>query len=525
MNKDLFNTKTPNTSSNTTVKNAAGGVAFKLTDSVALAKYAVSGTFNNTYQMDAKEQLDKILELTKNVSPEFIAKLAVYSRQCGKMKDMPAMLLAILAKTNLPLFKKIFTRVIDNSKMLRNFVMIMRSGVINGSRSFGSAPRNLIREYLNNLTDEQLFFANVGQPSLCDIIKLVRPKPTSKEREALYRYLIGKSQQENKDNKNYLLPIVQQFEAFKNNKTKDVPNVPFMMLTSLPLTVDTWKRIALNTTFTQARMNLNTFARHGVLQDKEIVNILAQKLSDPEEIRKSRVLPYQLFITFKNLVKEIPIELTNALQSAIEISLENVPNIDGDIIIALDVSGSMNHKITGFRGSASSVARYIDAASLFAVALMRKNKNAKILPFDTRVHDININAYDSIITNTKILSSIRGGGTDCSVALKYINDNKIKTSCLIIISDNQSWVVYNKRLHNNTGMMQEWDKIIKNNSNAKLINIDISPSDTTQSTTTPNTLLVGGFSDTIFDVISGFIQEPKEINDEYWLNIIDEIRL
>src|SRR5579871_1145705 len=76
------------------------------------------------------------------------------------------------------------------TKMLRNFVQIIRSGAV-GRKSLGTRPKRLIQKYLENLTDEQLFKADVGNdPSLQDIIKLVHPKPSNKKRSAMYGYLL-----------------------------------------------------------------------------------------------------------------------------------------------------------------------------------------------------------------------------------------------------------------------------------------------------------------------------------------------
>lgn len=71
--------------------------------------------------------------------------------------------------------------------------------------------------------------------------------------------------------------------------------------------------------------------------------------------------------------------------------------------------------------------------------------------------------------------------------------------------------------------MHEWEKFAKRNPGAKLVNIDITPSDTSQVATTPNTLLVAGFSDFVFDILSGFFRD-QDTND-YWLNTINEIKL
>lgn len=528
-----------------TVKNAAGGKAYKLSTQVALAKYACTGTFNDTYNCSAKEQLDKVLTLCEESDPEYIAKLAVYARKHGKMKDVPAFLVAYLTHVRIDLAKQVFSRVIDDAKMVRNFVQIMRSGTIRDRKSLGTASKKLVQNWLASLTDDQVFKADVGNnPSLPDIIKLTHPSPKNekgeviKSREVLYAYLLGKEIKE--EDRKHLSPLVEQYEAFKKGDTKDIPKVPFQLLTGLPLTNEQWMSIAENATFNQCRQSLNTYARHGVFESEKMVDLIAAKLSDPNQVRNSKVFPYQLFTTYMN-VEGMPQKINNALQAAAEIACENVPVIDGDVIIALDTSGSMSHKVTGRRQAENgreippSKARYIDVAALFAAAIQRTNKQATILPFDTDVITdlVKINPYDSIMTNAQKLAGIRGGGTDCSVALNYLNQKGIKAKGVIYISDNESWQYYAGKTFNGnrrdgkrykgTGMMHEWETFAKRNPDAKLVNIDISPQDTSQVANVKNTLLVGGFSDHVFDIVAGFFR--GEGNEDYWINTINEVKL
>ena len=114
------------------------------------------------------------------------------------MKDMPALLLACLTVPNgkgemrSDLVAPVFHEVIDNGKMLRNFVQIMRSGVV-GRKSLGTAPKRLVQNWLLKSSDRDLIKACVGNdPSLADVIKMVHPKPLTADREALFAYLIGR---------------------------------------------------------------------------------------------------------------------------------------------------------------------------------------------------------------------------------------------------------------------------------------------------------------------------------------------
>ncbi len=514
--KKLFS----NTSSSKTVvktadtTNNAGGMAYSLSDKAALAQLAMTGCFNGTFYTSDKDQLNKVLELSKKVDTLFLAKLAVYSRKEGLMKDMPAVLAAIVAGRDSNLLTKIFPLVIDNPKMVRNFVQILRSGVT-GRKSLGTRPKKLVQKYLESLTDEQLFKADIGNdPSLQDIIKLVHPRPADKQRSAMYGYLLDK-QYSKKD----ICSLVNEFEVFKKDMSKEIPNVPFQMLTALPLTDGHWKSIAENATWNQTRMNLNTFARHGIFKDANLTKALANKLQDANQIKRAKVFPYQLFSAFLNIDATVPTSMSIALQKAADIALENIPEIDGKVYVMVDTSGSMSSAVTGNRGSVTSKMRCIDVAALIASAIMKKNPEAEVIPFDMRVHAHKLNPLDSIMTNAQALSKFGGGGTNCSEALAHVNRKSGKGDLVIYVSDNESWMDSGR--WGATATMQEWTKFKSRNPKAKMVCIDLTPNTTTQAHDRPDILNVGGFSDQVFEVINKFIKLGND--KDLWVQTIESV--
>src|SRR4029077_6433699 len=141
------------------------------------------------------------------------------------MKDMPALLCAWLSARSPRLHEAVFAQVIDNAKMLRTYVQILRSGVV-GGKSRGTAPKRLVREWIASRDEESLFRASVGQdPSFADILKMVHPKPADKRREAFYGYMLGRSYDSAS-----LPELVAQVERFKAGEQTDTPDVPFTML-------------------------------------------------------------------------------------------------------------------------------------------------------------------------------------------------------------------------------------------------------------------------------------------------------
>lgn len=520
MNKSLFQTVKGLFTPPANAVNEAGGRAYKFSPKHALAQYAATGCFSNTFYADASEQLEKVLELTKELDAEFVAKVAIYSREKGFMKDMPALLVAVLSTKDNALLEKVFPRVIDNGKMLRNFVQIMRSGVV-GRKSLGSLPKRLVREWFENRKAETIFKQSVGQaPSFADILKMVHAKPQDAEKEALYGYLIGRQIDTDK-----LPEIVKAFEKFKSGDSWEVPAIPFQMLTALPISTKEWTEIARNAAWQMTRMNLNTFQRHGVFQDAEMVQMIANRLRDREAIKRAKVFPYQLLSAYSAASNnaEIPRAITEALQDALEIATENVPAINGKIYVLPDVSGSMSSAVTGYRKGSTSTVRCIDVAGLVASAILRKNPLAEILPFENSVVNIALNPRDSVMTNAQKLASIGGGGTNCSAPLAQLNKAKAQGDLVIYVSDNESWVDTNRTWNSGTETMKQWNNFQSRNKDAKLVCIDIQPNATTQAQERADILNVGGFSDQVFTLISEFA--GGIMNADHWVGVIEKVEV
>jgi 60 kDa SS-A/Ro ribonucleoprotein len=515
-NKNLFATIAGKLAPKTTAVNEAGGKAYALAPEQALAQYAATGCLSGTFYATAGEQLEAVLALCAQIDSEFIAQTAIYSRTHGFMKDMPALLCAVLTTRHPALLEEIFPRVIDSGKMLRNFVQIMRSGVV-GRKSLGTAPKRLIRNWLESRSDDALFRDSVGRtPSIADVIKMVHPIPRTKERQALYGYLIGRPHDTEK-----LPALVRDYEAFKKGSTTTVPDVPFQMLTSIALSEAAWIEIARNAPWQMTRMNLNTFARHNIFSNAEVTTMIAARLADPAAIRKARVFPYQLMTAFVSASEGVPAVVRDALQDAMEIATANVPAIEGKVYVCPDVSGSMRSPVTGVRDGATSVVRCIDVAALVAASIVRKNPRATVLPFSTEVIDVDINARDSVMTNAQKLAAIGGGGTTCSAPLAKLNKNRAIGDLVIFVSDNESWA--DPQHGRGTAMMKEWNAFKRRSPNARLVCIDIQPNATTQVAERDDVLNIGGFSDAVFDLIAHFA--AGRLTAGHWMDVIESIAL
>ena len=501
--------------------NAHGAPAYGREGRLGLAQLVVTGCLSATFYSSDRQELALVRSLASQVSPEFVARAAVYARQRGLMKDMPALLLAHLTARRPDLLERVFDRVIDSPKMLRTYIQMVRSGAM-GRKSFGTLPRRLIRQWLDGRSDEALLRASVGQsPSLVDIIRMVHPKPRTASRRALYGYLLGRPYDI------AALPhLARAFEDFKAGRVAMPPDVPFEMLTSLPLTSDNWRTIAGRASWQTTRMNLNLFARNGVFGNPALTKKIAARLADRAQIERARAFPYQVMLTHAILAQDVPASIREALEAALDLSLAQVPKIDahaqGKVYVCLDVSGSMKSPVTGHRQGATTTVRCVDVAALMAAAMVRRNPGARVLAFNDTVLPVMTDPAEPVLALAKRLAALPDGGTSCSAPLALLNREHAQGALVLYLSDNQSWVDA-AHCHTGTAMLDEWQRFKRRNRAARLVRLDLQPSATTQVIEREDVMNIGGFSDQVFEMIAEFA--AGRLHPTHWVGAIEAIAI
>ncbi len=514
--------------------NEAGGRAYKLEPKHALAQVAATGTFGIAFYSTAETQLAEVLKLIDEVDDnQYLAKLALYAREKAFMKDMPASLLVALSVRDTELMHRVFDRVVENGRVLRTVFQMIRSGQFKNKAGKGrvglsSSVQRAFQRWLNTASVGKLLSASIGNdPSLRDILRMARPTPKDNARRAMFGWLTDKSIDKWAPATEADLPVeVQSLIAYRNSESEEaqaliaggLDNVRWDLLSDAAKGPKVWTAVARKMGPQALRMNLNTLLRHDVLATSAMVDYVANRIADESEIRRSKQFPYQYFAAYLNADDNVPQKIKTALQKAAEIACGNVPELPGPVVVGLDTSGSMSSAVTGNRGrGATSKMRCIDVAALFAAAILRRNPDSVVIPFDTSAYDAKIDPNDSILSIAERLAKYGGGGTDCSLPLVAANQKhaKRKFAGIVLVSDNESWVGTGR--HGSTGVMTAWEAFVANQrklagkeSNPKLVNIDLQPYQTVQACERADIMNIGGFSDAVFNVISAFLADNNQ---------------
>ena len=160
---------------------------------------------------------------------------------------------------------------------------------------------------------------------------------------------------------------------------------------------------------------------------------------------------------------------------------------------------------------------YAEADQQLAAAILRRNPDSVVIPFDTSAYEARLDPSDSVLSLAERLAKFGGGGTNCSLPLAAANTryHDRRFAGCVLVSDQESWVGAGRG--GSTAVVTEWQEFVKNQMrlgghgipSPKLICIDLQPYATTQAPDRGDILNVGGFSDAVFNVVAAFLADDS----------------
>jgi hypothetical protein len=127
--------------------------------------------------------------------------------------------------------------------------------------------------------------------------------------------------------------------------------------------VKLWEAMIPSMRYMALLRNLRNFDEAGI--SNKVANAVIEKLVDPDEVAKSRQLPFRFYSAFANVQS---LRWAQALETALDCATANIPELAGRTLILTDTSGSMTQAV-----SDKSKISCLEVAAVFASALAVKN--------------------------------------------------------------------------------------------------------------------------------------------------------
>jgi hypothetical protein len=174
--------------------------------------------------------------------------------------------------------------------------------------------------------------------------------------------------------------------------------------------------------------NLRGFDEAGV--SNAVAQSVIAKLTDPEQVAKSRQLPFRFYSSYRNTNS---LRWAQALETALDYATANVPKLPGRTLILTDTSASM-----GTPMSQKSTVQCLEAAGLFAAALaMRNAGSVDLWQYADFAAPIDVPRGGSVLRVTSAVTDNRnkvGWGTNISGAIQATYNGHDR---VIVLSDGQ----------------------------------------------------------------------------------------
>jgi len=426
-----FNTKTKGKQ---TTKNYEGATAYKVSPALELYSAVVTSSLSNTFYEKTGDRIKRIRELIGKNHPEFVAQLAIYTREKMYLRSVPLVLAVELARVHQgdDLLSRLVARIVKRADEITELLAYyqaanQRDGIKKLNKLSKQLQKGLAMSF--NQFDEYQFakYNRDTEIKLRDALFLVHPKAKDDAQQKIFDKIV--------------------------NDTLEVPYTWEVELSRLGQTQfghETNKRAAFRNKWQELidsgklgymalMRNLRNMLEANVSQ-KHIEKV-AERLSNEQAVARSKQLPFRFLSAFRELekVKSTKIQvLLSALEEAMKLSVKNIKGFDAntEVLIACDVSGSMMGPIS----PRSSVQNY-DIGLVLGMLLQYNSKSVMSGLFGNTWKVINL-PKDNILANVQALRKREGEvgySTNGYLVIKDILKRKQKIDKVMIFTDCQLW--------------------------------------------------------------------------------------
>lgn len=465
-----------------TTINKEGAPAFELKDKERLVTGVLTCFVNEPkFYGDTTGDIKSVAQRVCKHDPEFVAKLAAYSRNVFHMRSVSQMLIsevAILAKGN-SIIRKATRAIIERPDDMTNIISyhLNTYGPRTVNNPIPAAIRRGIADSFNKFDEYQLakYKGDTNDVKLKDALLISHPKPKTNEQGELWKRLIeGKLQ----------TPKTRETVLSEKGQSKEV-----------------WEEMieSRKLGYMALLRNLKNMLSYGVSDDhiEQVIKILG----DPERVKKSKQLPFRFFSAYKMIEdnvegRVIKSRVLNALDDALEVSFSNIEKLPGTTAIITDESASMRWS----KISSKSIIRSIDIGNLLGAAINKFSDNGIVIPFGETAKLVHLSERASVIENmSKLENSDVGHATYLEKAFAIIDKLDAAVDRVIIFSDMQCYSDINRSTNPNQSWVSNYRK--RTRKDTWIHSIDLQGHGTTQ-VIGNRVNLIAGWSDKVLEYIS-----------------------
>ena len=476
------------------VVNHEGAEAYRMTPEQELYTAVVTSALEEMYYEGKTERVDRIAALVGKVSPEFVAKLAVYARTQMNLRSIPLVLLTLLARIHSgdDLVRKAVAGTVQRADEIAELLMCYQwLNPAEGVKKLGKLSRGIqngLKESFNRFDEYQFAkYDRDGQAvTLKDALFLVHPKAKDEAQQALFDKIVAGTLETPYTWETELSALGQQ--AFETPEARKAA------------VRAKWEELigSRKVGYMATLRNLRNILEAGVSPD-HIAQVCAY-LSDPSQVKRSKQLPFRFlsaYIETSRVKSTQTASVMTALEQAVVASAENIAGFGPEIrvLLACDVSGSMQCP-----ASRNSSVQLYDIGLMLAMLLQNRCASVMSGMFGDTWKVVGLPRM-GILSNVLELRRREGEvgySTNGYKVIDYLIQNDVAMDKVMIFTDCQMWDSRRGDGH----IRKSWEKYRRMYPGAKLYLFDLGGyGQAPLRLEEDGVALIGGWSDKVFDVL------------------------
>jgi 60 kDa SS-A/Ro ribonucleoprotein len=527
--------------SSTQMPNSAGGYSWEVDDWTRFDRFLILGAEGGTYYIAeqdlVKQNHDALVRCIKADGVRAVNRIVEISDAGRAPKNDPAIFALALVVTHGEAQAK--------AHAFANLGKVCRIGThlfhfaeyVNAMRGWGRGLRNAVASWYvereaGDLAHQAVKYQQRDGWSHGDLLRLAHPKAPSLQHDAVFRWMLNgadslgerevkrKVRGEDRVAKyaavGELPKLIEAFEQAKKASSKDeivklitghdLPReaIPTQWLNEVAV----WDALLQRMPMTAMIRNLGKMTSAGLVEPfSDAAKLIVRKLGDETVLKRARIHPLAVLIAEKVYAqgkgdkgaltwKPVP-KVVDALDAAFYATFQNVEPCGKPVLLALDVSGSMDG------GSvAGSCLTPREASAAMALVTAVTEEEYHIMGFSTRFMPLNISPRMRLDDVVKRISDLPFEGTDCALPMIWAREQRLDVSAFITYTDSETWA---GNIHPAQALRQYRSEFV---GDAKAIVVGMTSNGFTLADPNDRGMLdVVGFDTTVPAVIADFVRE------------------
>lgn len=354
---------------------------------VELFNAAVSGFLADGFYESGDERIARLVGLVPQCDPGWLVGFIGWLRDTVNMRSASVVLAAEYARAGHPKSRQVVASALKRADEPGELLAYWLSRY---GRPIPSRVKRGIADAVRELYNERALLKWDGAARgwrFGDVIEMVHPTPVADWQNSLFKFALDRRRHDEAPPESLstvrgVLTAMALPEDGRRALLSELPDgFTWERLAGwLPggMDAEAWQAVVAQMGVFALVRNLNNFDRAGI--DAATVDQVKARITDPEQIAKSRMMPFRFLAAYAALEADT---YRLPLATAADVALANLPHLSGSTLIMVDCSGSMQNPAGA--GKSRSPLPLSVVAGFMAEALARRCDLARIVCYSNDI--------------------------------------------------------------------------------------------------------------------------------------------